>query len=427
MTQRTGLTLLLALALLLPAALVPVGGCRQDLGITNSTGSKGHVVRVRIYEGRDRVSLAATHAPSIRVGEQRPLTLNFPKDTPVAVSLVGGQWVVGNQTLGKGEMTIEPARVGSVTVDGQPYRGKFRLVAVGTAGRFDVVNDVDVEGYLMGVVAKEMLANWDEEAYKAQAIVARTYALYEQRTSSRGSHWDLFPDVRSQVYGGMNAETTKSRAAVEATSGIVVASGEPGKEKIFPAYFSSCCGGITQSAVDAFGYDQPHIAALADQNVGTLCSASTRFNWGPVVVPKEELTRRFKLFGTRRTTAPGDQWAALSTIWNVASVDVAPQGINASGRPVRFIVTDARGTKFAFSGEDLRVAINTGAPKDNTVYSSFFKIVNDVDSVRFVEGRGWGHGVGMCQWCAQSRALQGMLHEDIVLAAFRMAKLVKAY
>jgi stage II sporulation protein D len=427
MTQRTGLTLLLALALLVPGALLPVGGCRQDVTGGANPGNRNPIVRVRIFDGRDRVALAASQSPTVRVGEQPPVTLNLPKNSAVPVSLVNGQWQVGNQALGKGELTIEPARAGTVTIDGQPYRGKFRLVVVGSVGRFDVVNDVDVESYLMGVVAREMLANWDEEAYKAQAIVARTYALYEQRTSSRGSHWDLFPDERSQVYGGIGAETAKSRAAVEATAGIVVASGEPGKEKIFPAYFSSCCGGITQSAVDAFGYEQPHIAALADQNVGTLCSASPRFNWGPVVVRKDELTRRFKLFGSRRTSAPGDQWAALSTMWNVANVDVAPQGINPSGRPVRFIVTDARGMKFAFSGEDLRVAINTGAPRDNTVYSSFFKIVNDVDAVRFVDGHGWGHGVGMCQWCAQSRARQGMLHEDIVLAAFRMARLVKAY
>ncbi len=374
------------------------------------------MVRVRLLESRDVVKLAATSPPTVRTGADRPQSFNIP--AAVEISLTPGGWRIGNAKLGTGELVFEPSSEGSLKLEGITYRGRLRMVPV-APGRFDVVNDVDVDGYLMGVVPKEMLARWDLEAYKAQAIVARTYALYEVRTST-GSYWDVFPDERSQVYGGLSAETAKSRIAVEDTRGIVVTALINGRQQIFRSYFSSCCGGVTQSAVDAFGYEEPHIAPLAEQNVKNLCAASPRFNWGPVVVRKDELTRRFRLFGQRRNRPEREMAGILN-------VQIAPDGVNSSGRPVRFIVTDVRGVKYSFSGEELRTAINTDAPKDNTVYSSFFKIINDDDTLRFVEGHGWGHGVGMCQWCAQSRAEQGMRHEDIVLAAFQRATLVRAY
>src|SRR6185437_1537535 len=77
---------------------------------------------------------------------------------------------------------------------------------------FDVINDVDVDGYLMSVVPREMFPQWPLEAYKAQAIVARTYALYVARTAPMGTNFDLFADTRSQVYGGIHDESAKSRS-----------------------------------------------------------------------------------------------------------------------------------------------------------------------------------------------------------------------
>jgi stage II sporulation protein D len=425
-TQRTGFLILLAITALIALPL----GCRQDAQNTSvapqQQAAGKPIVRVRILENRDKVSIAASAPLVARAGADRSVSLNLPSGTPVEVWLTPGGWRVGSQVLGTGELRLEPSQDGALSVDGAAYRGIYRLVATGPS-KFDVVNDVDVDSYLKGVVAKEMLAGWAPEAYKAQAIVARTYALYEQRTASQNSYWDLYPDVRSQVYGGIAGETAKSRDAVEQTRGVVVAYGPPRQEKIFKAYFSSCCGGITQSAVDAFGFEEQRIEPLFDQNVHGLCAASPRYNWGPVVVSKDELTRRFRIWGARRTTTPGDVASAVRNIGAVTKIEIPSNGLNRFGRPVRFIVTDARGVRYSFSGEELRTAVNADAPKDNTVYSSFFKVINEVDRVRFVEGHGWGHGAGMCQWCAQARAQQGMRHEDIVLAAFQRAKLVKAY
>jgi stage II sporulation protein D len=341
--------------------------------------------------------------------------LAFPAGVAVPIALSANGWRIGNITYGSGELTVQPAQIGSVSVNGQSYRGQYRLVPV-AAGKFDVVNDVNIDDYLKSVVSKELLWNWHEEAYRAQAIVARTYALYEWRMAGTGRHWDLYPDQRSQVYGGLAAETAKSRDAVDFTRGVVVAYGPEGQEKIFKAYFSSCCGGISQSGADAFG--EPYIEPLSDQNNGSTCNASPKFNWGPIVIRKDELTRRFRLWGEKKNRIE-------KNMAEVSRIDI--QAVNRFGRPTRFQVTDARGTKYSWTGEELRWAVNTSAQEGTTLNSSFCKIINAPDAIHFVEGHGWGHGVGMCQWCAQRRALDGMQCEDIVLAAYLRARLVRAY
>ena len=101
--------------------------------------------------------------------------------------------------------------------------------------------------------------------------------------------------------------------------------------------------------------------------------------------------------------------------------------LNKLDRPVYFYVTDTKGTRFMMRAEDLRSAIAFDAPAGQTVYSGFFNPVNEPDAIRFTNGHGFGHGVGLCQWCAQREALAGWRHEDIVVNAYPGAKLIRAY
>lgn len=396
--------------------LLAQAGCSSTPQTVPIVDNSRPMVRVRLIEAVDRVTLAATQSPSFTVDSYPSARqLNLGTGTPVSVSLLPSGWQIGNTNVGSGVMTIVPRYEGTVTVNGKPYRGRYRFVPVGS-GRFDVVNDVDVDGYLKGVVSRELYRSWNLETYKAQAIVARTYALYEARTSPAGRHWDLYDDERSQVYGGMEAESPKSREAVDSTAGIVVAWGQRGHERIFKAYFSSSCGGVSQSAADAFG--DPDIAPLRSQSDQGLCSASPRYNWGPVVMTKAELTRRVRIYGQR-------QGHPVKTIGNILRVS---GDANTLGRPVRFYLDDDKGLRYMLRSEDFRVAVNTDAPDDTSkMYSSFLRIVNDPVNIQFIEGHGHGHGVGMCQWAAQRRAELGMSHEDIVLAAYPSAILARAY
>lgn len=376
-------------------------------------------VRVLILEDQQQVMLSATAPATIReaANPSAARQVNLPSRTPVAVARTpAGGWQIGDAAFAPGELTLQPAAPGALRVNGQAHRGQYRLIPAAAPGKFDVVNDVDLDGYLKGVLSKELLKDWLPEAYAAQAIAARTYTLYEVRTSGVGRSWDLHPDTRSQMYGGLDGESALSRNAVDQTAGVVLGYGPPGQERIFKAYYSACCGGISQSITDAFG--DPPVGPLIDQNVGGRCNHSKWFNWQTPPLPKDELTRRIRLWGERKGRPE-------KAIGRVERIDV--QGVNRSGRPVRFLVTDARGVRFSLSGEDLRWAVNTDAPPNTGLHSSFCTPVNDADAIRFVDGHGLGHGVGLCQYCAEQQAEGHVRHEQILVNAYPGAKLLRAY
>ncbi|HEY0010101.1 MAG TPA: SpoIID/LytB domain-containing protein [Tepidisphaeraceae bacterium] len=373
-------------------------------------------VRVRLLNAVDAAALQI-QAPAVLLDESRDTSrkLNLDRGRTVTIRLADDVWQVDGVPAGRGVLVLEPSEAGSVALNGALYRGSYRFVPV-AANRFDVVNDVDVESYLKGVLAKELFPDWHAQAYNAQAVIARTYALYEVRSNPSGKHWDLNPDERSQVYGGMKAETDRAREAVDQTRGVVVTHGQQGHERIFKAFFSSCCGGVTASVGDVFGGET--IPPLEARYNGTTCARSTRYNWGPIIINKVELTRRAKVWGQKQNHP-------IKAIPALATIEIAT--LNSYGRPRRFVVTDTAGQQYSLTGEQMRWAINADSNSGPTVYSSFFRPVDAGTSMQFVEGHGFGHGAGACQWCMQSRALNGESYNGIVLSQFPQSTLLRAY
>jgi len=377
----------------------------------------GRLIRVRLMQGQEQVTLKSGGVFVFRSGDSVEKQFNAPRNSPLQLTLAADGWRLSNRMLlGKGELTLRPLVEGQLRVNDRAYRGQYRMVAIG-GGKFDVINDVDLDDYLKSVLSKELYANWHEETYKAQAIAARTYALYEKHSQSeeRQRQWDLYADVRSQAYGGMDSETPRSRSAVDETAGVVLACGADGNERIFKAYYSSCCGGVTQSSV----VFNESLLPLSEQHVGSLCSASPKFTWGPVVVMKDDLSKRIRqwFINRQRPQIPAIPIRGIE-------IDVR----NRFGRPMRFVVIDAKGMRYALLAEEFRWAVNTDAPDNAKLPSSFIEnIINDYNKIHFVGGRGFGHGVGMCQWCTEARARAGMRHEDILIAAYPGSRLMRAY
>ena len=152
------------------------------------------------------------------------------------------------------------------------YRGTLRVTG-GKAVR--VVNTVGLEPYLWGVVPSEMPDTWPAEALKSQAIVARTYALTHMQG---GGDFDMYPDTRSQVYGGMPAESDSAREAVSETSGEVVLY----KGELAQTFFFSSSGGRTANVQDVWGGSKatPYLVSVPDP----WDTYSPYHDWGPVVV-----------------------------------------------------------------------------------------------------------------------------------------------
>jgi stage II sporulation protein D len=146
-----------------------------------------------------------------------------------------------------GPVTVAGAGLNGVR-DGR-YRGRLRVLATGDG--LSVVNVVSLENYLRGVVASEMPSTWKPEALAAQAIAARTYAVATRKPAT--SAFDLYPDVRSQVYRGLASEGVAASAAVDATAGqVVLYQGQP-----IVTYFSSSSGGRTAAAEEVFADAEP--------------------------------------------------------------------------------------------------------------------------------------------------------------------------
>jgi stage II sporulation protein D len=400
------------LLVLLLAVLLPSGCSTQ-----NASNGQAPLIRVKLLNAVEQALLTTNSPPVVRAASDAAAhTMAFPPGQPVNVILApDGIWRIGNVPAGSGELWVQPAAGDALVLNGQAYRGVYRFVPV-APGRFDVINDLDIDSYLKGVLSAELFPRWQIEAYKAQAIAARTYALYHAKTDGANRDFDVYSDTRSQAYGGIGAETDKSRQAADDTAGVVLAYGPPGNEHIFEAYFSACCGGISQSAYDALG--GPNIEPLQAQNVGTMCNASPKFNWGPIVIAKPELTRRIKTWGARKDNP-------IKDMGSLERIDIYL--VNQFRRPTRFLITDSRGMCYSLSSEQTRNACNTDAGDGPTLPSSFCNPVTENDAIAFVEGHGSGHGVGLCQWCAEARAEQGLSAEQILAAAYPKAALKRAY
>jgi stage II sporulation protein D len=154
---------------------------------------------------------------------------------------------------------------------GKPYRGQIRVDLV--KGKLRAIDTVGLETYLDAVVSSEMPHTWLPEALKAQAAAARSYALSHLQTGA----FDLFPDVRSQVYGGVRAEQPETNAAVSATAGQVLTYGG----KIADTFFYSTSGGRTLAAEDAWGTPIPYLVSVPDP----YDSISPYHTWGPIALP----------------------------------------------------------------------------------------------------------------------------------------------
>ena len=138
------------------------------------------------------------------------------------------------------------------------YRGAFELRPAQFGG-LNAINAVGLEDYVRGVVALESPSSWPAEALKAQAVAARTYAI---TTSKDGLGWQHYPDTRSQMYGGVRAETPSTDGAIAATRGEVVTyDGEP-----VTTYFFSTSGGRTENVEFGFpgGEPKPWLKSVED-------------------------------------------------------------------------------------------------------------------------------------------------------------------
>jgi stage II sporulation protein D len=166
-------------------------------------------------------------------------------------------------------------------LDGQAYRGALLVHRRG--GSLTIVNKLPLDRYLRGVVPWEMPDDWAREALRAQAVVARSYAL---ATLKPGTFFDVYADTRSQVYGGIEAESPTTNRAIGSTAGKVLFwSG-----RVATTFYHSTSGGRTVSIAEAWprATPVPYLVSVADP-YDTL---SKHHRWGPLLLTPAEVGKR---------------------------------------------------------------------------------------------------------------------------------------
>ncbi len=242
------------------------------------------VVRVLLAEGRQAVTVSST-VPYTAV-DATGTVFKLPKGALTLRSDLALPPEAGvPPTPATAPLVVRPGKKAVLALDGKPFRGKLELVSQGAFLR--VVNVVPLESYLQGVVAGEVPFSWPAEALKAQAVAARAYAL---ANLVKGKPFDLYSDVRSQVYLGVAGEKPSTTKAVADTAGEVVLYGG----KVATTYYFSTSGGKTASAADVFGFEVPYLQSRPDP----WDKASPYHRWGPVLLGAR--TMQAKLGSTAR-------------------------------------------------------------------------------------------------------------------------------
>lgn len=304
----------------------------------------------------------------------------------VTVSLTDLGMSVNGVVLSELSFDISPEE--GFSYDGTDYRGTARFVNSGK--EIQLINVVDLESYLYGVVPAEIPATWELEALKAQAVVARTYALYEITEKVSDQDYDLYCDTRSQVYGGKSGENKFTTAAVDATMGEVLFYGD----EIIKSYFHACTGGMTASADEVFCEERPYLKVVESP-------------WG---VSNESYIWETNFSFAEITEALDGQLSG-----NLISINVLDRTDSQRIGTVELISDD--GDTETLTGAELRAALGYSALKSTRANL----IVQN--QTAFFFGVGYGHGVGMGQADAHGMAQDGKNYTQILKLFYPGTKL----
>lgn len=277
-------------------------------------------------------------------------------------------------------------------------------------GSLRVINLVDIESYIGGVVACEASAAFGDESLKGQAVAARTYAMYIMaRRSDRP--YDLRASEGAQVYRGWasGAFGRRARRAVEATRGLVLSHATPDGPRVFCAYYSSACGGRSQSLADVQDSVVPE--PLRGGVACDYCSIAKKnvYEWGPSEIEKSQLLLRLQ---SRRSDF--DDWKEIASVRVVKETE--------HGRVHTVALTSNKGEEIEMRSEHFRLAVGS-----RTMRSTDCKILDDAAVIRLTDGHGFGHGLGLCQWGMEGQARQGRLAGSILRYYYPGSRIVRAF
>jgi stage II sporulation protein D len=336
-----------------------------------AAGTRPESIRVAILRGAEEVrvdgdGLLATDESGYPVAV--PSALLIRKHSTDTIS-IGGRPCK--------RLTISPSS--TLRVNGKSYRGLFEFFPAEKGVL--VVNEMPIEEYLVGLINCEISSLWPVEAVKAQAVIARSYAIY-QKDARRNALYHLESSTLDQVYDGVDIEDSRAVRAVEDTKGEVLAFGSD----VIQAFYHSNCGGHTEAAANVWGAEVPYLQGVECRYC--LNTPSARWELSLPLKKVESLLKN-----------SGYQVSGLK--------EVRTGRLNRSGRVVDMSLSTAKGV-VTISAVNFRKALGY-----TVIKSTNFSLRQKGDGLLF-SGAGNGHGVGLCQWGAKQRAGDGFNYQEIL-------------
>jgi stage II sporulation protein D len=287
--------------------------------------------------------------------------------------------VVGARRVDLPRLRIE-ARRGPLRLGTRDYIGTLEVWRQGDG--LLVVNEVPMEEYVAGTVRGEASERWPGEALRALAVVARSYAVFQQSRAA-GKAFHVVATHQDQNFVGWAMEGTPAREAARMTAGQVLT----WQGRVFPTFYHSDSGGFTEAAQSVFSGDGvPPLDGVRDE----FSMESPNYTW-TMSLPLTVIGERLRRGGLE-----------VGQVTRLTVLERSP-----SFRVARLAVEHSRGTA-TLRGADFRRLIGYDALK-----STLFVPVAQGGVVRF-EGRGWGHGVGLSQFGAKGMADRGYAYPQIL-------------
>lgn len=324
--------------------------------------------------------------------------VSFPKAT-YKINKHGSRWFISVQTLNhKQQYSLRGRKltISTLSMEINKETVKFPITLTRARGKYQIIGNMDIEDYLAGVLPHEMPASWPVEALKAQAVASRSYAFWKSQ-EQRNNDYDLQSTIHDQVFklNRPSSSLKHVRDALESTKDQILLNG---KNKIVKAYFHSDCGGVTDSSESVWGRSDSKAGSVRD----VACSNRKRNEWASFFSEKQILDKLKK---------------ELMIPTSLGLVNILVRKKLKSQRVEWVDILFTKGILKRLRGEDIRRLLGY-----SNIRSTLFKVTKNNRGWKFA-GKGFGHGVGLCQWGTKSMASTGKSYKEILKHYYPSTKL----
>ncbi len=403
-------------------AILLLTGCSRFSYVDRQLGRdmvKAPYIRVKILES-DKLELSCEGTYRINCISEDESAKGYYSVAPLIIKYSPGGIILTEKSgfvldTALVKIYVSPnSRDSHLRMSGKPFRGVLEIHRGHEC--IDVINILNIESYLKGVLPPE-IGRLDKDAFealKAQAVAARTYA-YSRIKANEQNHYDLVNSIMDQIYIGIEGEYKLANRAIDETHGeILVHNGNP-----ITAYYHSTCGGKTEDVDNA--WDKRNSPCLKSVDDSGFCEWSKFYTWSMTWKPDVLAGYLREYLGRER-----DFNGSPLVINDIKILERFP-----SGRISHLAVETDKG-EFLFFKDQIRWAFRRPNRPDLILPSSNFdiRLWHDQDGNLIeisAEGRGYGHGVGMCQTGAIGRARAGQKYDRILKTYYQGVQIEQVY